>query len=223
MGRAHRRAGQHGDDVAAAQPVAAAPKKKTIIPREQDADERQRWRDALAELDPAELIFLDETSTPLTLTPLRARAPRGERAVGRVPRGGGESVTLVATLTPAGMGPAMTVSGALDQAAFAAFVETALVPVLQPGQTVVLDNLRVHRSKAAQTQIAEAGCALRFLPRYSPDLNPIEQAFSKVKAHLRHMQARTTEQVIEATAQALASITPADVHGYFRHAGYPLT
>jgi transposase len=159
----------------------------------------------------------------LTLTPLRARAPRGERAVGRVPRGGGESVTLVATLTPTGMGPAMTVSGALDQAAFAAFVETALVPVLQPGQTVVLDNLRVHRSKAAQTQIAEAGCALRFLPRYSPDLNPIEQAFSKLKTHLRRAQARTTEQVIEATAQALASITPADVRSYFHHAGYPLT
>jgi transposase len=223
VGRARRGAGQRGDDVAAVGPLAAAPKKKTIIPREQDDAERQCWRDELADTDPQKLIFLDETHTPLTLTPLRARAPRGERAVGRVPRGGGESVTLVATLTPGGMGPAMTVSGALDQAAFEAFVETELVPVLQPGQTVVLDNLRVHRSRAAHALIAAAGCTLRFLPRYSPDLNPIEQAFSNVKTHLRRSQPRTTERVIEATAQALASITPADVHGYFQQAGYPLT
>lgn len=173
-------------------------------------------------ITPARLVFLDETSTPTTLTPLRARSPRGQRAIGRVPRGRWTTVTLLATLTPTGLGPGLQFPGALDRPAFEQFVAEVLVPYLTPGQTVVLDNLSVHKSAKARQLIEAAGCQLVFLPTYSPDFNPIEQAFAKLKALLRRTEARTVEAILTATQQHYPAITPADARGYYRDAGYYL-
>lgn len=174
-------------------------------------------------VDPNQMIFLDETSTPLTMTPLRARAPRGERAMGRVPRGRWRNVTLVSTVTPHGMGPSLVIEGAADRLVFDAFVEQLLVPSLRPGQTVVLDNLSVHKSTVARERIEAAGCHLRFLPTYSPDFNPIEQAFAKIKTLLRRAEARTFDELVTATKSGLNAITAADAQAFYRDAGYHLT
>lgn len=171
-------------------------------------------------MDPTRVIVLDETSTPTTLTPLRARAPRGERAVGRVPRSRWQTVTLLATLTLDGMGPAIQFPGALDRAVFETFVAELLVPQLQPGQIVSWDNLSVHKSARARQLIEDAGCRIRPTPRYSPDCNPIEQAFSKLKAALRRAEARSFDALVAATGAAFATITPADARSFFATAGY---
>jgi transposase len=181
------------------------------------------WRAATCGLDPAQLVFLDETSTPLTLTPLRARAPKGERAIGTIPRGHRRHVTLVGTLTSTGMGEAMVIAGAADRDGFEAFVDQVLAPSLQPGQTVILDNLSVHKSAPARRRSEEVGCTLCFLPRYSPDFNPIEQAFAKIKATLRRAEARTYDTLRDATKRARTAITPSDAASFFAEAGYPLT
>lgn len=196
--------------------------KKTAVARERDEAARAAWRADLAALDPADLVFFDETSTPLTLTPLRARAPRGERAVDRVPRGRWQSVTLLATLTPTGMGPCAVLPGATDRLAFEAYVDQILIPALRPGQTVVLDNLAVHKSARVRDQLAAAGCALRFLPTYSPDLNPIEQAFAKLKNQLRRAEARTYDALLTAADRGIAAITAQDAAAFFADAGFPL-
>jgi transposase len=175
----------------------------------------------MAGVAPADLVFLDETATPNTLTPLYARAPRGERAVGRVPRGKREHASWLATLTPVGIGESLLVPGAVDRAAFAAFVERRLVPSLRPGQVVVLDNLAVHKSARARAAVEAAGCRLVFLPPYSPDFNPIEFAFAKCKAALRRAEPRTFDAVVAAVGTALAAVTLADAAGFFRAAGYP--
>ena len=153
-----------------------------------------------------DLVFVDETSTPLHLTPLRARAPRGQRAVGRVPRGRWTNVTLLATLTIDGLGPGLQFAGALDRPIFEQCVETILVPSLRAGQLVVLDNLSVHKSARARALIEGAGCQLVFLPTYSPDYNPIEQAFAKLKQHLR----RSVEAVMTATQHVFPHVTAHD-------------
>ena len=165
-----------------------------------------------AALDPVTLVFVDESGTNLAMTPRRARAPRGRRAYGTVPRNRGGNTTLIAALTPAGLGPAMTLAGAADGPAFAAYVREFLAPALVLGQTVVLDNLAVHKGAAIRRLIEAAGCALLFLPPYSPDFAPIEHAFGKVKAHLRRAQARTRAALDTALAAA----------NWFRHCGYPI-
>jgi transposase len=174
----------------------------------------------MATVDPGRLIFLDETSTPTTLTPLRGRSPRGQRVLGHVPRGRWEAVTLVATLTPTGFGPGLQLEGALDRDAFDTFVTEALVPTLRPGDVVVLDNLAVHKSARAQQAVEATGARVVFLPAYSPDFNPIEQAFAKLKQGLRGVGARTTETVMAATRDLYPRITATDARGYYRHAGY---
>jgi transposase len=129
---------------------------------------------------------------------------------------------LLATLTPTGMGAAMLLEGAADQAAFEAFVAQHLVPSLRPGQTVILDNLSVHKSARARDLIAGAGCALRFLPTYSPDFNPIEHAFAKIKHHLRRAEARSFAALRAAAGPALDAVTPADARAFFADCGFPL-
>jgi transposase len=176
----------------------------------------------MAACDSASLIFLDETSTPTTLTPLRARSRRGERAYGRVPRGRWTTMTLLATLTPVGLGPSLQFPGALDRPAFEQFVAEVLVPTLQPGQTVILDNLSVHKSARARQLIEAADCRLVFLPTYSPDFNPIEEAFAKLKQRLRRVEARTVDAILTATHQHYGAITPTDARSFFQHAGYNL-
>lgn len=176
----------------------------------------------MAVADPARLIFLDETSPPLTLTPLRARSRRGQRAVGRVPRGRWTAVTLLATLTPTGFGPGYQFPGALDRPVFETYVERILVPSLQPGQTVILDNLSVPKSAKVRQLIEAADCQLVFLPTYSPDFNPIEQACAKLKQRLRQAEARTVATIMTATQQHYPTITQADARRFFQNAGYNL-
>jgi transposase len=169
-----------------------------------------------------QLVFLDETSTPTDLTPLRGRATKGTRVVGRIPRGRWTHVTLLATLSLAGLGPAIQFTGALDRPTFEQYVETTLVPQLRPGQVVVLDNLSVHKSARVRQLIEAAGCQLVFLPTYSPDFNPIEQAFAKLKHLLRKAAARSVDDVMTATHRHYHHITQQDARGYFRNAGYYL-
>jgi len=172
---------------------------------------------------PQRFVFLDETATPTSLTRLRARAPRGERAIGAVPRRRWQSVTMLASLTTTGMGPAMVLDGAINREAFDAFVEQSLLPTLVPGQIVILDNLAVHKSPQARKLIEGAGCQVRFLPSYSPDFNPIELAFAKVKQRLRGKAERTFGGLVATTGPALDAITAADARGFFTHCGYHLS
>ena len=222
MGGDHRGAAQPGDDVAGVAASRVAAQKKSLIAAERDESARTTWRDEVAALDPADLIFIDETSTHTAMTRRRARAPRGERAVGRTPRNHGPNVTLLAALTPAGIGPAWAITGAVDSAAFAAYATRVLAPSLRPGQVVVLDNLSAHKCADARTAVEAVGCRLLFLPAYSPDFNPIELAFAKVKQRLRATAERTPEGLIAATAAAIDAVSPTDAHGFFAHCGFQL-
>jgi transposase len=176
----------------------------------------------MAGVNPARLVFLDETSTPTTLTPLRARAERGQRAHGRIPRGRREAISWLATLTATGLGESLLVRGAVDRLVFEAFVDRVLVPSLRPGQIVVLDTLSVHKSATARACIEAAGCHLVFLPTSSPDLNPIEHAFAKTKQALRRVGARSFEAVVSAVTMALPFITVTDAQAFFAAAGFPV-
>ena len=151
---------------------------------------------------------------------LRSRAPRGERAYGKVPRNRGKNLTLIASMSLDGMGEAMCVEGATDAQAFEVYVEHFLAPTLEEGQVVVFDNLGAHKPQKVRELIEAKGAQVLFLPSYSPDLNPIEEAFSKIKNTLRKVGARTHEALTEAMARALSAITPADVAGWFNHCGY---
>jgi transposase len=222
MGRGHRHPGQPGDDVAGPAARGLAAQKKSLIAAERDESARTAWRDEAATLDPADLIFVDETSTHTALRRRRARAPRGQRAVGHVPRNHGPNVTLLAALTPAGVGPALAITGAVDGAAFALYAERLLAPTLRPGQIVVLDNLRAHKCADARTAVEAAGARLLFLPVYSPDFNPIELAFAKVKERLRAAAERTPDRLVAATARAIDAVTAADARGFYAHCGFPL-
>ena len=203
-------------------PAGADAQKKTRVARERDAAERAAFRAEAAALDPADLVFLDETGAAPVLTPIRARSRRGSRAVGSVPRRRREHLTLVAALTPAGIAAPTLLRGALDGTAFAAWVEQQLAPTLRPGQTVLLDNLSVHKNARARRAVEAAGCALHFLPRYSPDCNPIEQAFAKIKQALRRAEARSFAAQLDAAAAAVDAISASDARAFFAAAGYPL-
>ena len=152
---------------------------------ERDEAARQAWRAEAADLDPAHCVFLDECGAHLAHTRAYARAPRGERAVGRVPRNRGRVTTLLASLTPTGVGPAVTRQGGTTKAAFLAYLRENLAPALEAGQVVLLDNLGAHRAREVRAIVEATGARLVYLPPYSPDLNPIELAFAKVKARLR--------------------------------------
>jgi transposase len=166
-------------------------------------------------------VFIDESGFHTSMTRLRARAPRGERAYGKVPRNRGKNQTLIASITLQGvMGASMTIEGATDAQAFEAYVEHFLVPTLAEGQVVVLDGLGAHRTDRVRELIEERGADLLFLPSYSPDLNPIEEAFSKIKNIVRKAGARTREALVEAIALAISALTLEDVAGWFTHCGY---
>jgi transposase len=168
-------------------------------------------------------MFVDECSTNIALTRLYARAPKGERAYGEAPRNWGKNVTLIASMSTEGMGAAMSVEGATDGAAFEAYVEHFLVPTLQAGHIVVMDNLQVHKMKRVRDLVEGAGAEVLFLPPYSPDFSPIEEAFSKVKSILRRIGARTREALLEATSEALEAVCRTDAVGWFGHCGYHVT
>ncbi len=200
----------------------ASRSKKVLRASEQDPVRRAAWWEALDGYDPAALVFVDESGTNLAMTPRYGRAPRGERVVGVVPRNHGPNTTLVAALNLTGVTAAMTVEGAMARQAFDAFVAQVLVPSLRPGQVVVWDNLSVHKSADAQGLIEARGCQLLWLPPYSPDFTPIEQAFSKLKTALRRTGARTRDELDAAITAGLATITADDTPGWFAHCGYPI-
>jgi transposase len=222
MGGGDGRPGEHGHHVAHARQAGALTQKKSLIAVEQDVDARARWWDEVAALDPADLVFLDETSTSMAMTPSHAWAPRGERAIGVVPQGKGRTVSLLAALTPDGIAASVAIEGAVDRAVFDAFIAEQLVPRLRPGQVVILDNLNVHKSAVAQRLIEAAGGTLRFLPTYSPDFNPIEQVFSAVKTRLRRAAARTFETLMTALGHALDAVTAAHARACYRAVGYAI-
>jgi transposase len=171
-------------------------------------------------IDPERLVFVDEMGTHTSLAPLYAYAPIGERAFFEVPRNRGKNTTLLTSLHQGGMGPSMAVEGATTARVFETYVQRCLVPTLEPGQVVVMDNLGAHRPRRVRELIEERGCELIYLPPYSPDLNPIEEALSKLKHLLRKIAARTKETLIEAMGRALAAVSAEDVRGFFVHCGY---
>ena len=161
---------------------------------------------------------MDESSTNVALTPRYARAPKGERAYGKAPRNWGKkNVTLISSISVEGMGASMSIEGSSDTDSFGRYMREVLAPSLKSGQIVLMDNLSVHTSGWVRELIEERGCLLWLLPSYSPDMNPIEEAFSKVKELLR--KARTIEALFEATARVLCALSADDARGYFKHCG----
>ena len=193
-----------------------------MIASERDEEARARYRATIAQHSADRFVFLDESGTQTTLTRLYGWAPHDQRATESVPRRRGKNTTLIAALTWQGVQAPWTLEGAMDRRAFDLYITQVLVPTLQPGQIVVLDNLSVHKSASARAAIEAAGCTLQFLPAYSPDFNPIEHLFSKIKAILRRLKARTRDALLEAIAVARDAITVADAQGWFLHDGYRL-
>lgn len=171
-------------------------------------------------VDAKRMVVVDESGSNIALTPLYGRAPKGQRAHGSVPRNRGKNTTLLASLSLQGVGASMIIQGSVNALAFEAYVEHFLAPSLSAGQIVVLDNLSVHKGARVRQLIEARGCELLFLPAYSPDCSPIEETFSKVKAFLRRVGARTHEALQEAIGQALETVTAQDALGWFAHCGY---
>ena len=161
--------------------------------------------------------------TNTSLSPLYGWSRVGERLRAKAPRNWGKNVTLISSMSLAGMGPSVAVEGATTRAVFEAYVEQALAPSLRRRQVVVMDNLTAHKGERVRGLVEGRGCELVYLPPYSPDLNPIEEAFSKMKGALRKAQARTRETLIEAMGHALHAVSPSDARGFFEHSGYRTT
>ena len=169
--------------------------------------------------EPHRLVFVDETSVKTNMTRLRGRAPRGKRLRADAPFGHWKTQTFVAGLTSDALVAPWVIEGAMDGPAFTTWVETQLVPALEPGTAVILDNLSTHKVSAAADALRRAGCWFLFLPAYSPDLNPIEMAFAKLKAHLRRIGARTFNDLITALGDVCDMFSPDECRNYLCHAG----
>ncbi len=221
MGRKDRDQGEFGLHQSCQGSSGLDSKKKTLRASEQKEAPRAAWRAHMASLLSQDLVFVDETGSHTAMTPLYSYAPRGQRAYGKVPRNYGAIMTLIASLSLSGMGEALILDGAADGATFELYVEQILAPSLHAGQIVILDNLSIHLSPRVRQAVEARGCRLLFLPAYSPDFSPIEEAFSKLKSFLRRVGARSREDLQEAIAQALTLITAQDALGWFTHCGYP--
>jgi transposase len=222
VGGAPGAAPERGDAVAGDPPAGLDAQKKTLAASERDEEARTAWRAAAAQLDPQQLVFVDESGTNIALTRLYGWAPHDHRATGSVPRNHGKNTTLVAALAPDGLHEPWLIEGAMDTDSFAWYITEQLAPTLRPGQIVVLDNLSAHKADRIRQAIEARHCQLLFLPPYSPDFTPIEQAFSKIKAILRGLGARTKEALQEAVRLAIEAITRHDAAAWFAHAGYAL-
>jgi transposase len=188
---------------------------------ERDEFLRAAWRLLVAgEIAAERLVFVDEMGTNISLSPLYSWSRKGERAFGGAPRNWGKNVTLLASITRKGLGPCLALEGATTREVFEAYLEHALAPTLKPGQIVVMDDLSAHKGERVRELIKRRGCELVYLPPYSPDFNPIEQAFSKVKDLMRRAEARTREALIEAMGVALSAVSARDAQGFFGHCGY---
>ena len=184
---------------------------------------RRAWRVETGGIAPERLVFLDECGVLTNMARLWGRSPRGQRACGAVPFGHWTRLTVLGALGTGGMVAAMAVEAATDGAVFHAFLDRVLLPKLRrikPDAVLVLDNLGAHKAPAVRELLDRSGFAYRYLPSYSPDLNPIEPAWAKVKSDLRRVGARTAEALHRALGPALDSITARDASGFFRHAGY---
>jgi transposase len=194
--------------------------KKTLRASEQKPAVRESWRAEVTALSAIDLVFLDETGSHLGYTPTHAWSPRGQRAHAAAPRNPGENKTVIAALTRDGVGALMRFDGGMTSARFAGYVRHILAPTLRAGQVVIADNLRAHYADDARATIEAQGARLAYLPPYSPDFNPIEHAFSKVKHALRRAAPRSDDALRAATWAAFDTITSADAAGWFAHCGY---
>src|ERR1035438_3437026 len=198
--------------------------KKSLRAAEQEradvARARRRWMREQGMFDPARLVFIDETSTNTAMVRLRGRCPRGIRLIDHVPHGHWKTITFIAGLRRRGMVAPFVLDGPMNATAFIAYLERCLVPTLKRGDTVMMDSLPVHKVAGVREVIEAAGATLRYLPKYSPDLNPIEQAFSKLKAHLRKAAERTIPRLSRRIGALMDAFTPQECANYFRHAGY---
>ena len=181
---------------------------------------RRAWFKAQPDLDPRHLVFIDETGASTKMARLRGRARRGQRCRAPIPHGHWKTTTFTGALRLSGMTAPMVLDGPMNGAAFQAYLEQVLVPTLFPSDVVVMDNLPAHKGSAVRTAIEGAGARLLYLPPYSPDFNPIENAFSKLKAALRKAAARTIPQLWDVIGRALPTYTPAECANYFTAAGY---
>jgi transposase len=197
------------------------PKKRAVGASERDEWLRAAWRVMVsAQVDPERLVFVDEMGTNTSLSPVYAWAPKGRRAYCSVPRNRGKNTTLLSSMSLFGMGPSLAVDGPTDGDVFETYIERVLAPTLRAGQVVVMDNLSAHKGERVRELIEHRGCELLYLPPYSPDLNPIEEAFSKIKGILRKAEARTREALVEAMGRALSAVGGHDARGFFNHCGY---
>ena len=184
------------------------------------AAQRQAWFDAQPDLDPEDLAFIDETAFSTKLARLRGRAPRGQRCRAPIPHGHWKTITFVVALRLCGLSAPMMLDGPMNGPAFLAYVEQVLVPTLRPGQIVVMDNLPAHKLPGVRAAIQATGARLLLLPPYSPDFNPIENAFAKLKAILRKAAARTAPRLCDAVRGALPQFTPDECASMFTATGY---
>lgn len=184
------------------------------------ARRRTQWKRYQGRLDPARLVFIDETWAKTNMTRTHGRAPRGQRLVAKVPQGRWRTLTFLAALRSDRIAAPCVIDGPINGESFLAYVEQVLVPTLKPGDIVIIDNLGSHKGKAVRRAIRAAGAKLFFLPPYSPDLNPIEQVFAKLKTLLRKAAERTVEATWRRIGSLLACFTPAECANYLANAGY---
>jgi transposase len=198
--------------------------KKTAHAAEQQrpdvAEARARWQAEQSALDPQKLVFIDETGTATNMTRLYGRAKRGQRVIGRAPWGHWKTVTFVAAMRQDGLTAPFVIDQAMNGAIFVEYVRQCLLPTLTPGDIVVMDNLSAHKTDAVRELIEGAGAELRYLPPYSPDLNPIEPSFAQLKAYLRKAKERSILALYNRIGVSLPRITHAQCRNYFRKAGY---
>ena len=188
---------------------------------ERDEWLRAAWRLMVAEeTDSERLVFVDEMGSNIALAPLYAWAPKGERALCSTPRNRGKNTTLLSSISLEGMGPSLVVEGSTNKVLFETYIERVLCPDLKDGQVVVMDNLSSHKGEKVRELIEDRGCELVYLPAYSPDFNPIEESFSKIKGILRKIGARTRATLIEALSVAISEVSAQDALGFFEHCGY---
>jgi transposase len=186
------------------------------------AARREAWRASQPKLNPAQLVFIDETWATTNMTRLRGRCPRGQRLLAAVPHGHWRTSTFVAGLRMTGLSAPLVLDGAMNGDAFRAYVEQILVPTLAPGDIVVMDNLSSHKVSGVRQAIEARGASLLYLPPYSPDLNPIEQSFAKLKALIRKAAARNREALWTLIGQLLPRFAAHECANYFSNAGYVL-
>lgn len=200
------------------------PQKKALHASEQTRTDvalaRQTWQAEQPELEVERLVFLDETWASTNMTPTRGRSPVGTRCLGQAPNGHWKTTTVVCALRCEGLLAPWVIDGPINGQAFRTWVEEVLVPVLQPGDIVVLDNLGSHKVTGIEEAMAAAGAQLRYLPPYSPDFNPIEQVFAKLKTGLRAAAKRSIKELWSIIGELMDHFAPDECERYIRHAGY---